>query len=305
MSISSLPSFESTKTASSKQPNNRCSGLIRAVAASGHSPLALTRINQAIETLTEQILSGQFEIRSASSNICDIPERTRDFFTELNFYGNLGRKWEALFERISLPLTGHLLDLCPGFSGKIELGLHYYGFKGNVTAIDGLSESLQLLQEFTCFFLPDYTFRTLNQKIEEVTLKGDTVCGNHILDDFLLQWYCNKQGLSLTDLYSSEDGFISAVTALSHLPSATTGQCLDILVDRLFSLCRPGGTIILTQYQSYFERSLQLEFLSSFMKQQLYQVGELLRKQGCQKIPYEEQTDSVTFDRSEVLILKR
>src|SRR4051812_8575526 len=80
------------------------------------------RLTNELNIVRQRLSKGDYKRFSYTANKFDVPNRARDFFTELEFYCLLGQTWTRLLGTLEVDRFSVIADLCPGYTPKIELG---------------------------------------------------------------------------------------------------------------------------------------------------------------------------------------
>ncbi len=102
----------------------------------------------------------------------------------------MGRQWAHRFDRLRLPAQGMVVEIGPGFSAKIGLGLADVGFQGTVLLVEpnaaarrwACGEYRRLLPGARVLTSPVALPAMTHRRAEPV----DLLAANHILDDLIL-----------------------------------------------------------------------------------------------------------------------
>lgn len=218
----------------------------------------MRRILADMEIYAARIASGEYKRARFVQNTLNINERNKELLDDLGFFLEIGQGWRKIFQEVKLSPQTSILDLGCGCFPKVELGLHYAGFKGDVFLIDQDRKNLRGAKTFLDFLQVDFNYVPLQRSFWSYRdRRFDVVAANHLLDDLLLSAYCYNTGRSLTKLHKSEGLYCEAWRKLARSSqfSHTLAERLGLTLDRL---TKPGGRICLLDYPSHSHRALKL-----------------------------------------------
>lgn len=225
--------------------------------------------------------SGSYEINSFSDNALNLVERNRDFFSELQFYSRVGRTWSRLFQELGVERYPDCIDLCAGYFPKVELGLHYLNFQGKVRVFNKDGEALASLREFLLFL--DIKFPVVTSQVDifhEILEPSALVVANHIIDDLVIDTFSQEFGLSTGEVYASEENLRSFWRRVSSEAPRFKRKVVEQLAPMIEKTVLPGGSLLLIQYPSYTERSLELHEAIQFNADLCENLSETLVQRG-------------------------
>lgn len=234
-----------------------------------------------LEIVVQKLEKGEYEKGFVNSNKFDIGTRTEGLFREIEFLLQLGHDWEKLLEVLNIEKHEKIVDICPGFTPKIELGLYFRQFKGKIYILDIDSKSINSLTRFIKLFNPQ--FKVLKKKENLFGKKisvFDLVLGNHIIDDLVVYYFTNKAGISLKDFYAKEEVAISVWKNILKSKSANVNDVSEKIADILERITRDRGTVCLSQYKSYAEKLFGLSEAYTFNKEVFGKVKSILVGRG-------------------------
>ncbi|MCK9894010.1 hypothetical protein [Frankia sp. AgB32] len=102
----------------------------------------------------------------------------------------VGRQWARWFRWLRLSPEGTVIEIGPGFSAKIGLGLAAIGFRGNLLLVEPNASARRWAQAEYCRLLPNA--RVLTSPVSLPAARGlpaepvDLLAANHVLDDVIL-----------------------------------------------------------------------------------------------------------------------
>lgn len=193
--------------------------------------------------------------------------RNEEFFHYFQSCAAFSHVWKQLLEPLKLSLFENIIDLCPGAFPKIELGLHYLGYRGAITAIDNDCNCLDQLIAYQKFFMPELNLECLNSDVYSAgkTLKAQLVTGNHILDDLVISDFCYNNCLSYSHLYQTEEVFLEHIFHIQNYFDQHQSRLANKISKMILSLIEEGGVAVLTQYPSVVEYKYNLSKWSERM----------------------------------------
>ena len=241
--------------------------LARVAHDEGLEPQERVRFERDLARVLQRAEGGQYRISAFGTNTLDVQDRAHEFLTELAFQARIGRTWSALLAPLQLTPADTVVDLCPGPVPKVELGLFYAGFAGRVVVVDADARALGALAAYLALFDPKFTVvPAVHDLLTEPLPTARVVVANHVLDDLALGWGATRAGLTLGDVYASEENLRTVWRGLL----ASSVELLDALgpaVGSAFaSAVAPGGTLVTCQYAGYIERSLRMPEVTALMQ---------------------------------------
>lgn len=249
------------------------------------SELEHTRALRDLTRLRDRLERRDYAISAYGTNTFDIPDRAEELLTEIDFHASLGRAWAAILRAHELQRSPSALDLCPGWTPKVELGLYYAGFQGELLILDRSAPALAKLERFLALFGPPFGVRPLVADLFQVELAPQPlVIGHHLVDDVAIDAACERAGLDPAQVYTEEAAFRRVWTILLRDAAAWRAHLVDHLAAGLHRLVAPGGVILLAQYPSYTERLLGMQEASAFSAEVLAGVCGWLQARGYQPL---------------------
>jgi hypothetical protein len=231
------------------------------------SQIELSHLNKDLETVLDRLEKDEYKKSGFNVNKFNVPDRTREFYIYLQFYCEIGQNWTPLLKAIDINKYKEVVDLCPGYTPKIELALFYSGYKGKVIAIDKDIDSPKRLVKFMELFNPP--FKTIPEKIDlfdHFKSKYKVIIGNHIIDDLVVDLYCKKWGISKTEIYEKEGAITNLWAKILKDKDKNLAECLTKLVDIFERITAKNGIILMSQYKSYMEKLLNLDEAARFSR---------------------------------------
>ena len=225
------------------------------------------RLQANLEAVYQRLEKRDYQRFSYSTNVFDVQNRVQDIFTDLEFYSYLGKTWASILSELKLENFSKILDICPGYSPKIELGLYYLGYKGKLIVLDKDKQSFCFLQKFTDLFNVGYDMEAkFSDFFEKKDEQYELVVANHVLDDLTVDYFAKKQGTSLKDIYANEQEMIKIWNYILKDKKQNMEEILPLLVNSFDGFVKKGGYFCLAQYKSYMEKMLGMEETSKFNK---------------------------------------
>jgi len=229
-------------------------------------------------------------------DIFDVPRRTEEFLRYFSGYDEQGEFWASILKPLITTKTKTILDVCPGWAPKIELGLWKLRFKGTTHLVDYNPSSLSSIESYLKMIGSD--LKLVNHNDNFFYLKSlpqmDLIVGNHIVDDLLLHEYCEKSQVMITSLYESENAMLKATEEILKLGMIDQKVFADSVSQVIISLMKQNSYIVLSQYKGLFERTHRLTEWSNF-------VGEIFRhiESNLLKAELNNQIDQAVSDLSD------
>jgi len=115
----------------------------------------------------------------------------------MNIFKKIGDIWGDLLEHTKIPKDGVVVEIAPGDTPKIGLGLKSYGFYGILYLVEPEPDSMfKLIQKYNQL-LPNVTIVPLVYKLEEALIQipnnPDAVLSNHPLDDMIIGMFLEDE----------------------------------------------------------------------------------------------------------------
>lgn len=221
------------------------------------SELELERFSHDLTVVQTRLETRDYLIHSYSANAHNLADRVQDIFAEVEYYSQIGRDWQGVLQSVQLDSIKEVLDMCPGFTPKVELGLYYSGYSGKVVLHNKDVTAVQQLAKFLELFSPKFDLQMEYSDIFESSVgRYSLITANHVIDDLILDFYVTAINGDVGQYYKQEQLILEAWRSISRSPSTYTEPVLDQLVDYLVRHAADDCTIILSQYRSYVERIL-------------------------------------------------
>ena len=103
----------------------------------------------------------------------------------------ISEKWWRKLVSYRLPTGGIVVEVAPGSSPKIGIGLHYLGFEGTIYVIEPDQKAIESIVKQYEILLPKTKIipiaKLLNDAIPDLPRKGiDALLANHPMDDMVI-----------------------------------------------------------------------------------------------------------------------
>ena len=239
------------------------------------------RLVRDLERVTQRLRKREYAQTDFCGNTFNVPERTQEFFYYLDSYFRNGRTWARVLERLDVKRYRSIIDLCPGWSPKVELGLFYLGFSGEVSLVDQSPDALKQLTDTLTLFAPRYHLKPIEQNLfSPHNLRGDLVVANHVIDDLVLSHFGEQKLFDYSAIYQAEEALERAWTAVLEHSPADRGEVIEKIAAALEQFVVPDGILVLTQYRSYLEELLDLDQSVGYSRKVLSAVVRSLESRG-------------------------
>lgn len=239
------------------------------------------RLVQDLEAVFTRFDRHEYKKFSYSSNVFDIPDRTRQIYAEVEFYTIVGKTWMQLLKQLDIQKYPKIADICPGYAPKVELALFYLGYTGNVIVIDKDVNATAQLIRFMNLFNPKFRIMKFKANVfKNPRKKFPLVTANHIIDDLILAHFSEKAGISLNTLYEKESEFTKLWHEILKKEESSIEEIVPIIVRSLERLVEENGILLITQYVSYMEKLLNLKDVSRFNKKVFKLIIKSLMRHG-------------------------
>jgi len=213
-----------------------------------------------LESVFLRLQKRDYKIASYSKNAFNVPDRLNDIYTELEFYALIGKTWAKVLCEININKFSEVADLCPGFSPKIELALFYAGFEGQVVMIDKDFSALSKLERFMRLFQPKFSL--IKKRVDlfnEFKESYDVVLANHVIDDLVIAYFAEKNGIKLRDVYAKEGKIVILWNKILKNKEQNLAEILSVVASVFRKITKRDGIICFTQYKSYMEKLLDMD----------------------------------------------
>jgi hypothetical protein len=273
------------------------------------SKLAQKRLGGDLKAVLQRLEKNEYETSSIVQNVFDMAEQSRIFYTYLQTHARIGETWSRIFESLSIDEHKEILDICPGFAPKIEIGLFYSNYKGKVVVLDKKKEAVMNLKKIMLIFRPNFEIIPYIHNIFSKTKRRfEFVVGNHIFDDIILEYFCEKNKLPSNNLYEKEGEFTKTWNIILKQQDEYAKEIVEKITEIFILLVDNEGYLCLAQYKSYMEKMLDLDKPYLFTKKVYKKVIENLCENGFAKIKTDDKIFDFKgryFEKKHVSILKR
>lgn len=263
---------------------------------------AKLRLQKDLRAVCQRLEKKEYETSGIVENSFDVPDKTKQFFVLLDTYAKIGNAWSIIFKQLSVQSFKEVIDLCPGFTPKVELGLLYSGFKGNVKILDKDLAVVKQLQKNLHLFHPSFSTERLSIDLfKQNDISAKFIVGNHIFDDLILNYFGKKLSIDTKNIYRDEEQFLHLWNAILGDKQHNKTEIIQILSHALERLVAKNGYLCLSQYQSYMERMLGLSEATRYTHDVFVGVKKDLCAHGFKQVIISKMQGS--FKESEVFVL--
>jgi|WetSurMetagenome_2_1015567.scaffolds.fasta_scaffold15442_2 hypothetical protein len=234
-----------------------------------------------LSAVYNRLIKHDYQKYGYSENKFDVPDRVSEIFTELEFYCLIGKTWLKILSALNIKDKPQIVDLCPGFVPKIELGLFYLQYKGKVVAIDKDSRALSSHIKFMELFGPEFK---ISKKI--INLFGrfkenyDVILANHLIDDLVLCYFSKKMKMKLSDIYAKEGNVKKIWEHVLENKKNNLEVMTKIIVKIFDQLSGSKGLICMTYYKSYLDKILDMDDAYKFNRELFKKIIKELKNKG-------------------------
>jgi hypothetical protein len=226
--------------------------------------------------VSREYVQSSFQPRNALR----IPDRTEELFHDLTFYWSVGQVWRELFQAISLSPAARVAELGCGHVPKVAIGLHYFGARGQVDLIDSDAAALERAGRFLELMGAQFPMGVVKSTLfDDGAGEYDAVFANHLLDDLILSYFCERRGIDIAALYAREDAYIAAWGEVVATRDPLR-EVVQSLAEVLTRIVRPGGVVILLDYPSFSHRAFGLTAVIDLVRQATQLLRESVRSFG-------------------------
>jgi hypothetical protein len=198
----------------------------------------------------------------------------------LDYYQYCIETWEKLLNSIDLRDKSKIIDLCSGWSPKLELALIKTNFKGDVFIIDESKENLQCLLALISPFNKNYKIKPVLADLlkESCSIHADVVLANHIMDDLLISLYLKKRNLKINPFESMI--LMKKIWKEMLIDKESFNKIFYRLRNFLYSVTNKSGYILIAQYCGYQENLYGLCLASQACKKLAKRITDSLVDSG-------------------------
>jgi hypothetical protein len=288
---------------------NKTSRLNKLISRKKLSGLADRRLARDLEAVCQRLEKNEYETSGIVKNVFDMAEQSRVLYAHLKTYARIGDAWSEIFKILPIKRFAEILDICPGFAPKIEIGLFYRGYKGRVVVLDKQKAAVTNLKKIMSLFRPDFEIVPYARNLFfPARKKFRMVAGNHVFDDLILEYFCEKNRIDSRNIYEKEGRFVKVWGMILRQNRDFEDELVDKFSGVFRSLTEKGGYLCLAQYKSYMEKMLSLDNSYSFTRKIFRKVITNLLRNGFLKLQIDEkifkQKDKY-FNQGDFAILKR
>lgn len=208
-------------------------------------------------------------------------QKLRHIPMRLDYYLWCAETYREIFEVLKVQSYHTVIDLCPGWSPKIEMALLKTSFSGTVVAVDKSYTDLQYLLLLLTPFNPQFKIKLkqIDLNKEQYNLKGDIIIANHLIDDLLVDAYLSKTGTYELNIFQNSTHLQSIwgkIIPDKRLHKKVTTLLVEILLESI----QKQGYIIISQYEGYQEKLYGRRDITKICQSVMIEVKHLLLKTG-------------------------
>ncbi len=250
-----------------------------------YSELEKKRVLKDLEVFCTRLKKGEYKKTDFAGNKFNIPERTQEFLIYLELYCYNAQTWAKILKPLKIHRYKRIVDLCPGWTPKIELALFYLSYTGEVLILDKEADSSERVIKFMELFHPQYTIQKKEQDLfEPIKESYEVVIANHIVDDLVLHYFAKKMDIKPKDIYEKEGIFEDLWKKILRKKENHMQEILPILIEIFSKIVCKGGIVLLSQYKSYIENLLDLDEAVEFTVVLLRKVTTKLCEEGFEHL---------------------
>lgn len=244
------------------------------------SGIELKRLEEDLQLVFDRLDKDEYKKGGFSKNKFNIPDRTKEYYVYLEFYCYLAKTWAKVLKEIGIDKYKTVVDLCPGYTPKIELALFYLNYSGRVLVLDKEMDSMKELVKFMNLFNPKYSITSKKIDVFKEKQKYEFIVANHIVDDLVIDHFCHKWSIKPGDVYEVEGMLKKIWEKILKDTDKNTSEILPKITNLFKNISKKGSTIVISQYQSYIERLLDINSVTKFNKNLLGKLIYELKKAG-------------------------
>jgi hypothetical protein len=231
--------------------------------------------------IQQKIEKGEYLKGFVPANKFDVPTRTEGLFREMEFLLQLGHDWDRLLGVLHLERFDKIVDLCPGYTPKIELGLYFGEYKGKISILDIDKRSIDSLERFMKLFSPKFKIvKVVKNLFGRKLPKYKVVLGNHIIDDLVVYYFCSKENVSLKDFYAKEEIAEKVWRKILLNKGENANEVSTKISEIIDHITQKTGYVCLTQYKSYSEKLFGMSGAYNFNKKVFMKIFDILIDKG-------------------------
>jgi len=173
----------------------------------------------------------------------------------LDYYQYAAETWQQIFKTIDFSKIHKIIDLCPGWSPKIEMALLKTSFDGELIIIDKSIENIYFFKKLFEPFNSNFKVKTINKNLSEgCKHKCDLIVANHIIDDLLLDLFFCKNNLNSWNESFFEKPEMMEKIWVKILEDKTIFEEAKMMFRKiLLKMVNSGGYVFIAQYLGYQE----------------------------------------------------
>lgn len=258
-----------------------------------------------IETIKKKIKNGYYKSADfVPSNEFYHKSKTSELYTYFSGYYERSKRWLEIFHSLPKNSIKTVLDLCPGWSPKVEFALRDWGFSGKLYVLDSNQEALKDLKNFLDIIHVDYTVDMMcNSLLTCPQMRVDLLAANHVLDDMILESYCSQKGYNLDEIYESEKLFKTVTTDILSQNGKTFSAFIKTLARKIDSLMNQKGYVIFLHYPGKLEKGLGLYEWIQFIYHITVELQQQLINKGYASIQEGSIVSETLDDSSQSLFI--
>lgn len=211
----------------------------------------------------------------------------RNFPARLDYYQSCSETWTYILNKLSVHKAKTIINLCSGWSPKVELSLTQTSFKGTVMLIDKSRKNLTILHQFIDPIKKGFTITDLpidilhiQSRLKLLPIQTDVIILNHVIDDLLVEYFSQPKYLAQTDKYYSDINLLKSLWSKIVNKKTLQKQFLVHMTNSLISLSKENTYILIAQYQGYQEKLYHLDTAYKLCSHITDQIGDNLIKTG-------------------------
>ena len=163
------------------------------------------------------------------------------------------KQWQGVFGNV-IHKSESITDLLPGNDLKIEIALLNLGYEGIVNIQDISESALSDIDEAVITYQAKFAIRKYNSNALEQVKDADAIVGNHIIDDILSYNFCREKNLDPDMLLQDVEFSYKIWRDIANQKFCDSFELTRKVLDNAFESLHNNGYIILSSYQSRFER---------------------------------------------------
>lgn len=242
------------------------------------------RLKRDLDVVYKRLQKRDYEKTFYSTNVFDVPDRAHAVFVDVEFYALIGKTWFYLLKELEVNKVKTIADIAPGYIPKVELGLFYSGYSGNVVIIDKDKQAISQLVKFIHLFNPQ--FKIIKKGLDLFTSfdeKFDFVVANHVIDDFVIAYFGNKYGVSSKQMYEKEGELVRIWKLILSKKTSSKKEIVPVILSIFSRIVQKNGILCIAHYKSYIEKMLDMKGASDFNSTVFEEVVSGLIHKGFRK----------------------